>query len=173
MILSAAMTVHSAIRLRILCLGCFLLICQRTFGQVRLPRVVSDGMVLQREAPINIWGWAKAGGTVDVTLNGQTSRAITGSDGKWKVRLAAQKDGGPYQMQLKGSNQLTLSDIMIGDVWLCAGQLNMVIPMERVKVCQPRPLPPTNKSYRQPLPILFLAYEKDCLFSGAVRLNWR
>ena len=101
--------------------------------QVRLPRLVSDGMVLQRDAPINVWGWANAGEAIDVTFNGQTSHVTTDQAGKWNLKLPAMKAGGPYQLQIRGSTQITLTDIMIGDVWLCSGQSNMALPMERVK----------------------------------------
>ena len=111
----------------------FVFICQTAFSQIRLPHLISDGMVLQRDTPIQVWGWAKPGELVEVKLNGQTGRATTGPTGKWTLKLAAMKAGGPYSMQIKGSNQITLTDILIGDVWLCSGQSNMTIPMERVK----------------------------------------
>ncbi|QMW00967.1 sialate O-acetylesterase [Spirosoma foliorum] len=119
-------------RLSILYLG-LLLASQLAFGQVKLPRLVSDGMVLQRDVPATLWGWAKAGESVSVTLNSKTSTAITGQDGKWKLQLPPMKAGGPYQIQIKASNELTLNDVLFGDVWLCSGQSNMVLPMERVK----------------------------------------
>ncbi|MVM29010.1 sialate O-acetylesterase [Spirosoma sp. HMF4905] len=123
---------YAVFRFQIFYLG-LLLACQTAFGQVRLPRLVSDGMVLQRDVPVNLWGWAKAGESVSITLNGQSGTTTTGEDGKWALKLPAMKAGGPYQMQIKGSNQLILNDVMVGDVWLCSGQSNMVLPMERVK----------------------------------------
>ncbi|WP_221622279.1 sialate O-acetylesterase [Larkinella rosea] len=135
---------------------------QAVFGQVRLPRLISDGMVLQRDIPINVWGWAKAGETVGVTLNGKTGKAQTGSDGKWKLQLPAMKAGGPYQLTVQGSNQLKVNDILIGDVWVCSGQSNMVLPMERVKERYPNEIAqaknpairhfflPTRYNFQQP-----------------------
>lgn len=126
-----ARRILSASRLRYVWV--FILFCQPVFSQIRLPRLISDGLVLQRNVPVQVWGWAKAGETVEVTFNGQTTQTKTGNDGKWKVKLAVQKAGGPYQMFFKGSNEIILNDILVGDVWVCSGQSNMVLPMERVK----------------------------------------
>ncbi|OON68939.1 sialate O-acetylesterase [Hymenobacter sp. CRA2] len=90
-------------------------------------------MVLQRDKPVAVWGWADKGEAVSVSFQGKTYRATTGPDGKWRVQLPALKAGGPYEMTFKGSNQLTLRDILVGDVWVCSGQSNMELPMNRVK----------------------------------------
>ncbi|SFQ83820.1 sialate O-acetylesterase [Hymenobacter arizonensis] len=101
-------------------------------AQVRLPRLVSDGMVLQRDADVNVWGWAKPGEAVTVAFLGKTYKANTGADGQWRVKLPRLKAGGPYEMNVKGSNQLTVKNILVGDVWLCSGQSNMETPMSRL-----------------------------------------
>lgn len=98
-------------------------------GQVRLPRLVSDGMVLQREAPTTIWGWAATGEKVRVNFRGKNYRTVTGADGKWALRLSPMKAGGPYTMHIQGSNQVIIKDILLGDVYLCSGQSNMVHQM--------------------------------------------
>lgn len=90
-------------------------------------------MVLQRGVKLKIWGWATPGEQVNVSFNGKKARSITGVGGKWMIALPEMKAGGPYQMDIKGKNQITLTDIMIGDVWFCSGQSNMVLPMERLK----------------------------------------
>ena len=102
-------------------------------GNVRLPVLISDGMVLQREAKINIWGWASPGEKVAVKFMNKTFRSITDSQGNWKIVLPPLKAGGPFSMLVKGNNSITIGNIMIGDVWFCSGQSNMVTPMERVK----------------------------------------
>ncbi|MBF9223067.1 sialate O-acetylesterase [Hymenobacter ruricola] len=102
-------------------------------AQVRLPRLVSDGMVLQRDQPMRIWGWAKSGEGISVVFQGKTYRATTGPDGQWRVTLPAMKAGGPYEMSLKASNELSVKDILVGDVWLCSGQSNMETPMSRLR----------------------------------------
>lgn len=99
------------------------------FAQIKLPRLIADSMVLQRNTPLKIWGWASPGEKVRVRLNGKQAAAVTGTDGKWLVRLPAMKAGGPYTMDLQGSNTITLKDIWIGDVWFCSGQSNMVHQM--------------------------------------------
>jgi sialate O-acetylesterase len=107
------------------------------YGQVRLPRLVSDSMVLQRDARVKVWGWASPGEQVTVNFIGKTYTSVTNSDGKWDVLLSPAKAGGPYNMDIVGKNKITLKGILIGDVWICSGQSNMVIPMERVKYKYP------------------------------------
>ena len=103
-------------------------------GQVRLPRLVNDGMILQREAPVNIWGWANPGEKVKLSFNSQTFETIATADGKWKIVLPKQKAGGPFNMEISASNTIKLKNILFGDVWLCSGQSNMELPMSRVAV---------------------------------------
>ncbi|HEY1202519.1 MAG TPA: sialate O-acetylesterase, partial [Niastella sp.] len=102
-------------------------------AQIRLPRLISDNMVLQRNAKLTIWGWAAVGEKVSVRFNNNTYSATTGADSTWRLTLPAQKSGGPYDMEISGSNQITIKNILIGDVWVCSGQSNMELPMERVK----------------------------------------
>ncbi len=95
-------------------------------GQVRLPRLVRDSMILQRDAPVNIWGWASANEKVTVKLNGKSFSARANAAGEWKVLLPPTKAGGPYAMEIAGKNKINLKEILFGDVWLCSGQSNMV-----------------------------------------------
>jgi sialate O-acetylesterase len=101
-------------------------------SQVRLPRLISDGMVLQRENKINIWGWASAGEKVTVRFIDATYNALTDSNGNWEISLPPLKAGGPYTMEIEASNKITIKDILIGEVWVCSGQSQMDINMERV-----------------------------------------
>ena len=98
-------------------------------SQVKLPRLVRDSMILQRDSKINIWGWAQKDEKVSIKFNGKTYKTKTGADGKWMVVLPAMKAGGPYTMDIAASNKISLKDILIGDVWLCSGQSNMVHQM--------------------------------------------
>ncbi|MFI5131539.1 MAG: sialate O-acetylesterase [Chitinophagales bacterium] len=98
-------------------------------GQVRLPRLVRDSMILQRDTKINIWGWAAKGEKVNIKFDGKSYKTKTGADGKWSVVLPAIKAGGPYTMEIVGSNKITLKEILTGDVWICSGQSNMVHQM--------------------------------------------
>ena len=98
-------------------------------SQVTLPRIVRDSMILQRDAKVKIWGWASSGERVQVSFAGSKYKTTTAADGKWLVTLAPIRAGGPYTMNIDASNHLILKDIMMGDVWLCSGQSNMVHQM--------------------------------------------
>ncbi|GEO11429.1 9-O-acetylesterase [Segetibacter aerophilus] len=87
-------------------------------------------MVLQRDSKVNIWGWADNNETVTITFNGRKYKTKAGEDGKWKVVLAPLKAGGPYTMNIDATNHITLSNILVGDVWFCSGQSNMVHQMD-------------------------------------------
>ncbi len=104
------------------------------FGQLRLPQLIQDGMILQRNTPVKIWGWASIGEQVTLELNHHSFHTITGKDEKWQFTLPTQKADGPFEMKLTVSNQIILKDILFGDVWLCSGQSNMELPMRRVAV---------------------------------------
>ncbi|MCP5528383.1 MAG: 9-O-acetylesterase [Verrucomicrobiales bacterium] len=94
-------------------------------ADVRLPRVFGDHMVLQREKPLTVWGWANPGETVTVTLGGSRHTARPNDRGEWQTALPAMKAGGPYTLRVSGTNQVTFEDVLIGEVWLCSGQSNM------------------------------------------------
>lgn len=96
---------------------------------VRLPKLIGDGMVLQRDAQLKIWGWADPGETVRVTFNKKSYNTQAAADGSWEVALPAQKAGGAYTMRING---ITLNDIYVGDVWVCSGQSNMETPLSRL-----------------------------------------
>ena len=111
-------------------------------AKVKLPALISDGMVLQREQPIKVWGTADAGETVQVKfLKNATPTGVKGgklkvaytvtadANGRWTLTLPAMKPGGPYILQV---NDIELKDILVGDVWLCSGQSNMELPVSRV-----------------------------------------
>lgn len=111
-------------------------------AKVKLPALISDGMVLQREQPIKVWGTADAGESVQVKfLKNATPTGVKGdklkaaytvttdANGKWTLTLPAMKPGGPYILQV---NDIELKDILVGDVWLCSGQSNMELPVSRV-----------------------------------------
>ncbi|MCB2379846.1 sialate O-acetylesterase [Hymenobacter sp. BT635] len=106
---------------------------QPATAQVRLPKLVSDGMILQRDAPVAVWGWAAPGEKVTVTLAGKTAATTAGPDGQWRTKLASLKAGGPYEMTVAGTNRITIKDVLVGDVWVCSGQSNMETPMSRLR----------------------------------------
>src|ERR1700744_2318931 len=102
-------------------------------ADVRLPQLIANNMILQRDMQLRLWGWASPGEKVSVDFNGKKAEAGTAADGKWLMELPAMKTGGPYVMTIKGKNTITLTNILLGDVWFCSGQSNMTILMERVK----------------------------------------
>ncbi|GGC17027.1 9-O-acetylesterase [Parapedobacter defluvii] len=107
-----------------LCIGLMLSI-QALIADVRLPQIFANGMVLQRNQPIAVWGWADPGEQVKVGLNTQQQETTANADGTWKLTLSAEEAGGPFQLVVSGKNTLTLSDVLIGEVWICSGQSNM------------------------------------------------
>jgi sialate O-acetylesterase len=98
-------------------------------AKVTLPALISDGMVMQRERPVRLWGTADANEQINVSFLKKKYTATADADGRWSVTLPAQKPGGPYQLTV---NDVTVNDILIGDVWLCSGQSNMELPVRRV-----------------------------------------
>lgn len=111
-------------------LGLFLLICSLCVeAKIKLPALVSDGMVLQRNQKLNIWGKADANEKVEVKFLNKSYKTTADQNGNWKIILPEQKAGGPYTMTI---NEITLKDILIGDVWLASGQSNMELPMRRL-----------------------------------------
>lgn len=101
-------------------------------GQVRLPRLISDGMVLQRDSKVKIWGWASPDEPVTVQFNKSKYKTKSNEKGEWNITLPKLKAGGPFDMMIAASNSITINDILIGDVWVCSGQSNMEMPMRRV-----------------------------------------
>lgn len=120
--------IYDKIRLGVAVLLCFCTALQ-TDAKVKLPALISDGMVLQREQPVKIWGTADAGESVSVTFMKKKYAATADNNGHWSVTLPSMKAGGPYLMRI---NDIKLNDILIGDVWLCSGQSNMELPVSRV-----------------------------------------
>ena len=121
------MKISKLLTLLLLCAGAPL--C----AQIRLPKLISDHMVLQRDQPLKIWGWASPKEQVTIQFDQKTYKTLANTAGKWEIALPAHKAGTGYAMVLKARNEIRITDIAFGDVWLCSGQSNMVINMERVK----------------------------------------
>jgi sialate O-acetylesterase len=104
-----------------------------SLADVKLPAIFTDNLVLQRDVPAPIWGWAASDEKVTVTLGPQTKTATPGSpSGKWMVKLDAMKAGGPYTLTVAGNNTITLKNVLIGEVWVCSGQSNMAMSVKGV-----------------------------------------
>lgn len=100
-------------------------------ADVRLPALVSDHMLLQREQPVRIYGWADPGESVTVRLAGQTVTTAADATGRWEAWLRPMPAGGPYELVVAGRNTVTVRDVLVGEVWVASGQSNMAWPVER------------------------------------------
>ena len=101
-------------------------------ADVRLPEVFSDHLVLQQGVPVSVWGWAAPGEEVTVSFAGQNIATHAGADGRWMVRLQPLKPGGPAaEMTVTGRNTLRVRDVLVGEVWVCAGQSNMELSLSQ------------------------------------------
>lgn len=100
------------------------------FANITMPKIFGDNMVLQRNKPISIWGFAAVGEKVTVQFNGQKKIIKADKAGKWRVMLAPENAGGPYQLLVKGKNQVAIKNILVGEVWICSGQSNMEMPID-------------------------------------------
>ncbi len=114
-------------------LAAALLICAfSASAKVKMPALFSDNAVLQQQTEVPVWGWANARAKVTVTpsWDGKTYEAKADKNGKWQVKIATPKAGGPYELKISDGEELTVDGILIGEVWLCAGQSNMEMPMK-------------------------------------------
>ena len=102
-----------------------LLLQTQAFAKIAMPVTFGDGMVLQREMPVRIFGGAPEGASVTVSLNGQ-QQTTASHNGSWMVMLEAMPAGGPYELHVSGDGEkLIFKDVMLGEVWLAGGQSNM------------------------------------------------
>ena len=96
-----------------------------SISNITLPRIFGSNMVLQRNKPINIWGWGDPGEKVTVQFNKQKKTVKAGKDGSWKIELAQEAAGGPFELVAFGKNTISFENVMVGEVWICSGQSNM------------------------------------------------
>jgi sialate O-acetylesterase len=102
------------------------------FGEVKLPAIFGDNMVLQQQTEAAIWGTASKNATVKVSTswNKKNYSVRAGSDGKWKLKVTTPSAGGPFEVTVSDGTALKLRNVMIGEVWICSGQSNMEMPMK-------------------------------------------
>lgn len=118
-----------------------------SFADVRLPALFSDNMVLQRDKTIPVWGWADDGETVTVTFQNQKV-STKAKDGKWRVNLSSLKTGGPDVFKVTGKNSIALTNVLVGEVWLCSGQSNMEFALKRAHESEPDIASSSNSALR-------------------------
>ncbi|HEX2999364.1 MAG TPA: sialate O-acetylesterase, partial [Armatimonadota bacterium] len=102
-------------------------------ADIRLPAVIGSNMVLQRDMPAPVWGWASPGERVTVSMGTQTRETKADAKGAWMVKLAPQPAGGPFELVIRGKNVVKLANVMVGEVWICSGQSNMEMRLCHVK----------------------------------------
>jgi len=103
-------------------LGLLLAISADVLAKIKLPQIFASNMVLQRDKPITLWGWADAGEKISANFKGVSYTAHANAQGKWQLEIKAAPAGGPYTLKI---NELNLENILLGDVFLCSGQSNM------------------------------------------------
>ena len=134
-------------------------------ADVRLPKLVSSGMVLQRDMAVNVWGWADPGEAVRVSINKTELFTVANAAGEWTVTLPAMKAGGPFTVNVQGDNQITLQDVLVGDVWLASGQSNMELTLSRAEPAFADLVPKINntqiRQFEVPDHFNFKAPQKD------------
>jgi len=96
-----------------------------TQAEIKMPNIFGSNMVLQREKNVPVWGWAAPNEKVTVKFNGQTKETVATESGKWQVALDPMTAGGPFKLEVGGTNSLAFDNILVGEVWLCSGQSNM------------------------------------------------
>jgi sialate O-acetylesterase len=98
-------------------------------ADVKLPAILSSHMVVQRDQPVHLWGWAAPDEKVAAEFNGAKQSAVADRLGRWDIFLPPQSAGGPYNLLVKATNTVQLDDVLVGDVWFASGQSNMEMPL--------------------------------------------
>lgn len=108
------------------------ILLQPAVAQVHLPAIFSNHMVIQRDLPVHVWGLAAAGEEVRITFRGATRTVSADRLGQWQAYLPPAGPGGPFTLEIAGTNKLSFSDVFVGDVWVASGQSNMEFQMQDV-----------------------------------------
>lgn len=136
-------------------------------GKLKLHQLFCDAMVLQRQAQVTIWGWAEPKAHITVHFADSTAKAAADNTGEWRVQIKTGSAGGPYQMRVTADDKETIlvNDILLGDVWVCAGQSNMEMSMEGMKTAFPQEYAdddyPMIRQFRVPVSLRFDKPEAD------------
>ena len=100
-------------------------------ADVVLPAVLASHMVVQRGLPVHIWGKATASESIAATFRGDTRTTVADELGLWSLYLPPADAGGPFELTVKGNNTVSLTDVLVGDVWVASGQSNMEFPLKQ------------------------------------------
>lgn len=123
---------YQSLRIHFVAILLMFLVANTAYNQVRLPKLICDGMVLQRNANVNIWGWASPNENLQIHFVDSTYITSANKFGEWDVTLSSLKAGGPYDMKISAGDTITIKDILVGDVWVFSGQSQIDINMKRV-----------------------------------------
>ena len=106
---------------------CCLFFSGSLLANIRLPSILCDNMVLQQKSPAKLWGWGDPGEKVTVasSWNNTIDSTTTDGNGKWLLTIQTPDAGGPFTLTIKGRNTIQLQNVLVGEVWVCAGQSNM------------------------------------------------
>lgn len=106
--------------------------CSTKEIEIELPSIIADGMVLQQKSEVAIWGWSAPEAKIKIQASwGESVKTKVASDGKWTVKLKTPTYGGPFTIEIKsGGTNRVLTNVMVGEVWLCSGQSNMEMPLK-------------------------------------------
>ena len=119
-------------------------------ADVTLPAIFSDHMVLKKTARVPVWGKADPGEEITLVLAEQTAKTRAGDDGKWTASLDLSKTGpGPFEMTVRGKNEIKISDVLVGEVWLASGQSNMEWPLIQTRDAEKEIAASANPQLRQ------------------------
>ena len=104
-------------------------LCGPSRADIRLPNLLSDHAVLQRDRPVHLWGWSAPGARLTLQFHGQRTETVANAMGAWSATLLPEKAGGPYVLTIDGDGHAEVRDLVMGDVWFASGQSNMEIPL--------------------------------------------
>lgn len=121
----------SLIKMYTIFVFCFFL-ASNAFSDMKLPAIISNNMVLQQQAKVRVWGWAcpKSTGSIKPSWSKESFKVLVADDGKWETKIKTSMAGGLYEMQVKQNNVIKITNILIGEVWICSSQSNMTMPMK-------------------------------------------
>ena len=114
---------------RIVCIICAAVFALTARAEIRLPAFFADGMVLQQQATVRIWGAAAAGAKVTLTAgwDNRTYTCKAASNGSWALKVKTPAAGGPYEVRISDGEEIVLRDVQLGEVWICSGQSNICL----------------------------------------------
>lgn len=136
-------------------------------AEIKLASLFKDSAILQRDMKVPVWGWAKTGSKISVTINGKSANGATDDKGAWRVDLPELKAGGPFEMKISdGSETIILKDVLVGEVWICSGQSNMDMGHGGIPEYKPIVAESTKLPIRSFMVEKYVAFDKQSTLNG-------